>query len=195
MVPALMDADWSVELGHEDPTLEFPWSAPDGAHRYVDLRRSPQAIREIPEAIRYTELGECLLALNSPSSRWQTVKCDVWLDHELGEATQIYDAALKFCSYVDLVARDKGTRFSFESHERFVKSAALQVSDDDGRPITCEFIVRRCWYHPDTLSGDSTPGFYVTCYLFGYGNDEKQAHARWAEGLRRVTFILAESAP
>src|SRR6516164_9084063 len=150
MVPALMDADWSVELGHEDPTLEFPWSAPDGAHRYVDLRRSPQAIREIPEAIRYTELGECLLALNSPSSRWQTVKCDVWLDHELGEATQIYDAALKFCSYVDLVDRDKGTRFSFESHERFVKSAALQVSDDDGRPITCEFIVRRCWYHPDS---------------------------------------------
>jgi hypothetical protein len=190
-----MDGYWSVELGHEDPTLEFPWSAPDGSHRYVDLLRSPQSIREIPEATRYPELGECLLALNSPSSRWQTVKCDVWLDHELGEATQIYDAALKFCSYVDLVARDKGTRFSFDSHERFVKSAALQLSDDDGRPVTSEFIVRRCWYHPDTLSCDPTPGFHVTCYLFGYGNDENQAHARWAEGLRRVTSILAESAP
>ena len=190
-----MDADWSVELGRDDPALEFPWSSPDGSRHYVDVVQSAESVCEIPEARQYPELAEFLLTLNAPSSVWQTVKCDVWLDSELDEAELIYDAKLKCCSYVDLIARDTSARFSFQHYERFVKSAAKQLSDNDERPISCELIVRRCWYQRELPDDDLTSGFYVTFYLFGYGSDEAQARVRWGEGLRRVTSILTESAP
>lgn len=196
-----MDADWSVELGHDDPALEFPWSSPDGSHRYSDLTQRPGALFEIPEAALYPELGECLLAVNVPSSPWLTVKCDVWLNAELREAEAIYDANLKLCSYVDLIARASSSRFSFERHERWAKSAARELSSDHEEPIACEFIVRRCWYHAEpsarrsqanatSTAEDPTPGFNVTFYLFGYGKDAAQARTRWAEGLRRATPLL-----
>src|SRR5271166_4656139 len=111
---SLMDADWSVELGADDPILEFPWSSPDGSQRYVDLSLHPDAIAEIPEAVRYPELREFLRTFNGPSSPWLTAKCDVWIDQELAEAEEIYDAHLKQSSYVDLVRRDALARYSFE---------------------------------------------------------------------------------
>ena len=197
-----MYADWSVELGSDDAALEFPWSSPDGSQRYVDLQRHPDGLTEIPEAARFPELGEFLRAINQPYSPWLTTKCDMWLDFELGEAEAIHEANLKLCSYVDLIAREEAARFSFERHEQSVKSVARELSSDDALPIACEFIVRRCWYHTEVSSlraGDDAaapgeanpvPGFYVTFYLFGYGDDEAQARARWAEGLQHVTSAL-----
>jgi len=190
-----MDADWSVELGRDDPALEFPWSSADGTKRYVDLLQSPGSIDEIPEARQYPGLAECLGALNATNSPWQTVKCDVWLESELDEAEQIYDAALKFGSYLDLIARNISSRFSFERHERLVKVAARQISDASDPLVSCEFIVRRCWYHDEKPGGNLTPGFYVTLYLFGFGNGEAEARARWAQGLRCVTSSLIGLAP
>jgi hypothetical protein len=189
-----MDADWSVELGRDDPALDFPWCSPGGSRRYIDLRQSPELLSEIPEA-RCPELAQCLIALNATTSPWQTVKCDVWPDDELGAGELIYDARFKFCSYVDLIARNAPARFSFERHEYFVKSAARQFSDDDEQPISCELTVRRCWFRAELVGDDLMPGFYVTFYLFGYGSDEAQARARWAEGLRCGTSILIGLAP
>ncbi len=191
-----MDADWSVELGADDPVLEFPWVSPDGSHGYVDLLTHPQELAKIPEATHYPELAEFLLALNAPSSPWLTAKCDVWFDEELGEAEDIYNARLKMCSYVDLVSRDEAVRSSFERHEQCVKSVARQLSDHDDQPIACELTVRRCWYRTNAPADDEpTPGFYVTLYLFGYGSDEAQARTRWAEGLQRVTSVLIAYKP
>lgn len=196
-----MDADWSVELGADDDTLEFPWSSPDGSLRYVDLRCQPERLTEIPEAMRFPELGEFLRAINLTPSPWLTAKCDVWLDGELGEVEAIHEAKVKLCSYVDLVARKDIVRFSFEQHEQWVKTAARTLSSDDQLLVTCELIVRRCWYHTEAGSlraggdaatlgkGDPIPGFYVTFYLFGYGDDEPQARTRWGEGLRRATSL------
>ena len=187
-----MDTDWSVELGADDPALEFPWSSPESSYGYIDLLAHPEKLAEIPEAVPYPELAQFLLALNAPSSPWLTVKCDVWFEDELGEAEEIYDACLKMCFYTDLISRDDVARFSFEQHEQWVKSLARQLSDIDDPPIACEFIVRRCRYHKDSPADDGpAPGFYLTLYLFGYGNDEAQARTRWAEGLQRVTSVLA----
>jgi hypothetical protein len=202
-----MDADWSVELGADDPALEFPWTALDGSQRFVDLLQHPDAAREIPEALQFPELGKVLRAVNTPSGFWLTAKCDVWLDDELGEAEAIYEARLKFCSYVDLIARDGGARFSFEHHEAWVKGAARALSSDEEDKTACEFIVRRCWYHPEAhirppasaaavaQDDELAAGFYVTFYLFGYGNIGAHARIRWADGLRRVTTVVADLGP
>ncbi len=190
-----MDADWSVELGADDPVLEFPWSSPDGPQHYVDLREHPEAVANIPEARQYSELAEFLTQANADSSAWMTVKCDVWLDDELAEAEAIYDANLKFCCYVYLIARDETARWSFERHESWVKATAKTLSTDDDEPLACELIVRRCWYHPDGRPDPErmTANFYVTLYLFGYGRDEAAARAQWARGLRLLTPVLVAS--
>jgi len=50
-------------------------------------------------------------------------------------------------------------------------------------PASAEFLIRRCYYH----EGDSIrEGFYMTFYMFGYGEDESQARQRWAIGLKLV---------
>ncbi|HZD33147.1 MAG TPA: hypothetical protein VE779_15970 [Candidatus Angelobacter sp.] len=190
-----MDADWSVELGAEDPALEFPWASPDGTLCYVDLQEHPASLAEIPEAVQFPELGEFLRVINLESSPWLTVKCDVWTDDGLVEAEGIYQADRKFCCYVDLIAREPAARFSFERHEAWVKSAARSLSASDNEAIACEFVVRRCWYHPGGNADPLQPtrGFYVTFYLSGYGRDATEAHARWAEGLRRVMPTLASA--
>lgn len=197
-----MDADWSVELGADDAALEFPWFSPDGSQRYVDLQRHKELLAEIPEAGQFPELGEFLHAINRARTPWRTAKCDVWFNDELGEAEAIYDARLKLCSYVDLILREDAARLSFERHEQWVKSAAGALASDDESPVACEFIVRRCWYHADAnhrrsnddeaTQGDKSPvpGFYVSFYLFGYGDVEDEARTRWAAGLLQAAAML-----
>lgn len=192
----LMDADWSVELGHEDPSLEFPWSSPDDTPGFVDLAQNLEAVREIPEAARHPELARFLLELNGTFSPWVTAKCDVWIENELDEAEDIYDAKLKMCSYIDLIRRDEAERSSFEQHEEWVKSATTRLRDIGPDPIACELIVRRCWYcASSSADGEAIAGFYITLYLFGYGNDDAQARARWHGGLTRVSGVLIALKP
>ena len=74
----LMDADFSIELGREDPVLDFPWKDPAGKLAYVDLKRHPELMARIEEAEQFPELGEFLRALNSPRSMVETAKCDAW---------------------------------------------------------------------------------------------------------------------
>lgn len=189
-----MDADWSVELGADDPALEFPWTSPDGTEGYVDLPARLNGLYEVMEAAANHELAEFLRTVNGKSSQWLTAKCDVWTDNELGEAEAVYDATLKFACYVDLIAREHPARFSFARHEAWVKSVARKLDNEGAESIACELVVRRCWFHPEgTADPEQTDaGFYVTFYLFGYGHDEAEARAPWAEGLRRVTDVLAD---
>ena len=98
-----MDADFSIELGREDPVLDFPWKDPAGRLAYVDLKRHPELLARIEEAGKFPELGEFLRAANSARSVVETAKCDAWATRELSAEEEIYDASHKFASYVDAV--------------------------------------------------------------------------------------------
>ena len=52
-----MDADFSIELGGEDPGLDFPWKDPARKLAYVDLKRRPELMSWIEEAKTFPELG------------------------------------------------------------------------------------------------------------------------------------------
>jgi hypothetical protein len=54
-------------------------------------------------------------------------------------------------------------------------------------PAAAEFLIRRCYYHDAEGIRD---GFYITFYLFGYGDDEVQARQRWAIGLKLVEHAI-----
>src|SRR5512133_934211 len=96
-----MDADFSVELGAGDDSLEFPWGSPDGELRYLDLRSQPDLLLYVSEASDYRELGKYLEVVNSEPSEFLTAKCDVWSETELGEAEEIYEAKVKLGCYID----------------------------------------------------------------------------------------------
>jgi hypothetical protein len=187
-----MDADWSVELGPDDPTLAVPWTSDDGRLRFYDLRAQPELLLYIEEAARYAELGEFLAALSSPNSCVQTAKCDVWFSRELSEAEGIYGAVCKFGSYVDLIFTCLEARASFEEHEQLAQRLCELLRKAPEISAAAEFIVRRCHYEGDTGIAE---GFYLTFYLFGYGDDEGDARRRWGIALRLIgNAILQVSA-
>lgn len=188
-----MDADWSVELGADDPVLEFPWTSPDGTQSFIDLTADIGALGKIPEAVKYVPLRSFLAELNARSP-WISAKCDVWSDEDISEAEKIYGGTVRMCSYVDVIRRDKQGRFSFEQHERWVRSVAERLQWFPDAPYRAELVVRRCYYHLDEIPEESRAGFCITVYAFGYG-DQETAKYPWKGCLDCVSHALIAIEP
>ncbi|MBZ5652749.1 MAG: hypothetical protein LAO18_19950 [Acidobacteriia bacterium] len=181
-----MEADFAVELGVDDETLELPWAAADGGPCYYDLKREPALLLQVEEASRVPELAEFLAVMNSPAGILETAKCDTWSSTEINPEEEIFGAAYKFGSYVDILFSEKTARFSFPEHEHFAKRITQLLKRVPEIPAAAESLVRRCFYH---MAEETKDGFYITLYVFGYGDDEAQARQRWAIALK-----LAENA-
>src|SRR6185437_15534124 len=111
-----MQVDSAIELGRDDPALEFPWSSEDGGLRYSDLRSDPALIEQIPEAANNSELRAFLLRMNAPDFALQTAKSDVWNTDEITPEEEIFAAGQKFVSYIDLIFADNEPRLSLDAH-------------------------------------------------------------------------------
>jgi hypothetical protein len=181
-----VQADFAVELGADDETLEMPWAAAAGGPRYHDVKRHPELLVKVAEAQSSQEMRQFLCAVNAPAGTLETAKCDLWSSTEINAEEEIFGATHKFGSYVDLLLSDASFRFSFAQHEQLAKllTQLLQVVPEI--PAAAEFLIRRCYYRDEKGIRD---GFYITFYLFGYGDDEDQSRQHWAMGLK-----LAENA-
>jgi hypothetical protein len=184
-----VQADFAVELGADDETLELPWAAEGGGPRYHDLKRHPEVLHNLEEAVRVPELGEFLSRVNSPRSPLETAKCDAWPSAEMNPEEEIFGAAHKFGSYVDLLFSDEQKRFSFPEHEQLAKRLTQLLQRIPEIPAAAEFLIRRCYYHGEEEVRD---GLYVTFYLFGYGDDEIQSRQRWAVGLKLIENAIRQ---
>ena len=176
-----MDADFSIELGREDPVLDFPWTDPAGKLAYVDVKRRPELMTSIEEAETFPELGEFLRVMNSARSMVETAKCDAWPTTELSAEEDVYDASHKFASYVDVVFSEIGARLSFSLHEQFARKLVELLRRVPDTPSAAEVRMRRCYFAEDSGVRE---GFYCTLYLTGYGNDEDSARQNWGVGLK-----------
>ena len=191
-----MDADFSIELGREDPVLDFPWKDPSSELAYVDLKRHPELMARIEEAEKFPELGEFLRATNSARSIMETAKCDAWATTELSAEEEVYDASHKFVSYVDVVfsnidvrqsslhqssSRQFSSRESLPAHEQFARKLVELLRRVPETPSAAEVCVRRCYFGED---GGVREGFYCTLYVSGYGNDSASARQNWAVALK-----------
>jgi hypothetical protein len=186
-----MDADFSVELGAEDETLEMPWTGGDKGPRYYDLKHHAEYLPHIEEAVRVPELGEFLTALNSPTSVLETAKCDVWSSTEMNPEEEIFGAAHKFCSYVDFLFSEEASRSCLAKHEQFARDLVELLRKAPDVMSAAEFLIRRCYYH---AKSEILDGFYITFYLFGYGDNEPQARQRWAIALKLVENAIKQVA-
>jgi len=190
-----MDAEFSVELGAEDDALEFPWSSPDGNLRYYDLKHQPDLLLYIAEANEYQELGRYLSSANSAQSIFLTAKCDVWTEDELSEAEEIYEAKTKLGCYIDHLFAEPGDeveewRFSFERHERLAERLVELLGRVPPISAAVECMIRRCYYHLD--DEPVRPGYYMTLYLFGYGDYAIDARRRWGIGLDLLQNVILQ---
>jgi hypothetical protein len=187
-----MDADFSIELGREDPALDFPWTDPAGKLAYVDLKRRPELMARIEEAEKFPELGEFLRAMNSARSMVETAKCDAWATRELSAEEEIYDATHKFSSYVDVVfsriderlslSRQSLSRQSLSAHEQFARNLVELLRRAPEISSAVEVCVRRCYYGEE--DGVREEGCYFTLYVSGYGDDNVSARHNWGVGLK-----------
>ena len=176
-----MDADFSIELGREDPILDFPWTDPAGKLAYVDAKRCPELIASIEEAETFPELGEFLRVMNSPRSMVETAKCDAWPTTELSAEEDVYNASHKFASYVDVLFSEIAVRLSFSRHEQFARKLVELLRCVPDTPSAAEVRVRRCYFAEDSGVRE---GFYCTLYVSGYGSDRASARQNWGMGLK-----------
>jgi hypothetical protein len=183
-----VEADFSIELGRDDPALELPWSGENGI-RYYDLKAHPELLASITEAQSHPELRDFLQFINGPASPLESAKCDAWSSTEIHPEEQVFQAEHKFGSYVDLLFSDAAVRFSLTDHEQFSRRAAELLRRAPEFPASAEFIVRRCYYHED---GDSRAGFYITCYVSGFGDDAERACQQWGIGLKLVENAIRQ---
>jgi hypothetical protein len=189
-----MHADFSVELGREDPALELPWSSDDGASRYYDLKRHPDLVLQIPEAANSFELSAFLTRINAVGFPLQTAKCDAWYTQELSAEEEIFGASGKFVTYVDLVFASAPPRLLLETHEALAKNLCALLQRAPEIPATAELIIRRCYYHPDDNPDESSSGFCITTYVSGFGEDESEARQRWSIALTLLQHALVQVA-
>lgn len=143
-----MQADFSVELGHDDPMLELPWTSNDRTVRYYDLKKFPEMVRQIPEAAAHPELSVFLTRINALDSPLETAKCDLWQSNEISPEEEIFGVSQKFVSYIDLLFNHESIRGSFEKHEQFAAELCRLLSRAPDIAATIELIIRRCYYRP-----------------------------------------------
>lgn len=189
-----MNADFSIELGHDDAVMDFPWTDPDGKLAYLDLKRHPELLSQIREAERFPELKEFLRIVNSPRSLVETAKCDAWETPELSAEEEIYGASQKFASYVDVVlsamdTRQSSPRQSLSTHQEFCATLVKLLHRAPETPSTLEICVRRCYFAAPAGVQD---GFYCTLYVTGYGGDEASARQNWAVGLKLTANAILQ---
>jgi hypothetical protein len=185
-----MEADFGVELGADDETLEFPWSAPSGYPRYYDLKRHPELLGDLEEVRQLSELTGFLRAVNSPASFLESAKCDAWSTTEINPEEESFGASCKYGCYVDLLFSNDNARFLFSEHETFAKNIVQLLKKVPEIPASAELLIRRCFYHRPEGTRD---GFYITCYVFGYGDDESEARRRWAIALELVANAIRQN--
>jgi hypothetical protein len=144
-----VQADFAVELGADDETLEMPWAAEEGGPRYHDVKRHPELLAKVAEAQGSQEMREFLCAVNAPAGTLETAKCDLWSSTDINAEEEIFGATHKFGSYVDLLFSDASSRFSFAQHEQLAKLLTKLLRQASEVPVAAEFLIRRCYYHDE----------------------------------------------
>lgn len=163
------------ELEADDPELEIPWASPHDARlRYVDLRRFPEKIDELPECRRYPALAGLLRKVHRTGCTLRTAKCDVWATSKLAEDERVdFPEAVKVGSYVDLFFASSWVNSRLTPHLRLGKKLETYM-----RPCRvqaqAEVAVRRCLFHPGERWG-----YYVTIFLHAYGKTRAEAKKEW----------------
>jgi hypothetical protein len=200
-----MQADFSVELGRDDPALEVPWTSDDPSVRYYDLKVAPELVAQLPEVIAHPPLRAFLARINAPGFPLATVKCDAWLSREMAPEEEIFGDR-KFVSYVDLVFQNDAARCSLARHEEYARELCRLLAHAPNFAASVEIVIRRCYFHRDKLASEkpmprniapdtSFSGFCFTAYVTGFGDEENAPYRRWEIALATLCQVVTNGEP
>ena len=181
-----MEADWSVEVGADLPTIVVPWEG------FVDLRRDLLLVSEIEEAVVTPELAQALIKLNQKTSPVFTSKSDLWflLAEEIDpfECDAAREEAKQGIScYIDIIARNAQLFSSFQAHEVWVRSATQEMCQAKLRQARVEFVIR-------AAEVDGCEGYAVTLYVASCGATETTARGIFHTALETAVAITMKLA-
>ncbi len=189
-----MMSEWNAACGADDPVVVVPWSDPEGSARWIDLRRDPDALDEIPEADDHPALLAALRALNGTRSPVFTAKCDAWTMDALELAATrdelLLDADVAgsgFASYIDILWRDRTLFLSRHRMAGLLDRADRLAAELPYSLARLEWTLRPA---VTDLEDAVAEGFAVTLYVKAVGVDSDEAALRWDEALRGVTTLL-----
>ncbi len=212
-----MEADWSVEIGADLPSITVPWSAEGLA--FIDLRQalgessrsssaqssmpglppvpSESLATQVPEAQQHPALGGALAHLNSAHSQVYTSKCDVWtltaadLDPLEMESTST-NCASGFASYIDLVRSGEAVFEPFDEQEAWLKRTIQTLRATPATHARADLVLRSA--NIATTNSDPRDGFAITLYITGCGPNPAAAQANWQHALAQAANVISAPA-
>ncbi|HET6936463.1 MAG TPA: hypothetical protein VFI72_16595 [Candidatus Angelobacter sp.] len=197
-----MLVDYSVELGRDDPIMEFPWSSSDGQLLYYDLKSDPSLIASIPEAKPFPDFQAFLLRVNA-TAQLLTSKCDVWSTQELKPEEELFGAQWKFGCYVDLLFSPElicsegvllpsdAERMRLAAHQQFAEAVCALLARVPEMPASIELVIRPCLFH-GAAPEHGSHGFGITTYLFGFGQTQEAACRQWLIALKLLQNAILQ---
>jgi hypothetical protein len=187
-----MDSDWTVACAADDPEVVIPWAGKDASLRFLDLRQSPEAIQDIPEAAEYPCIAAALRRWNQPDALLFTAKCDVWsYPAKLFDAEDLPEFAFARGSYIDLLATDPARYSDFEACERQLRAWTEMARSINLPACRSEWTLRPARIFPVVSSpspaaNSSHDGFATTLYTWGYGDSPETAAVAWDFAVRAL---------
>ena len=196
-----MQSDWTVACAANDPDIVIPWAGKDPSLRFVDLRQTPEALQEIPEAAKYACVAAALRRWNQPDTMLFTAKCDVWsYPAKLFDAEDLPEFAYARGSYIDLLSADAATFTSFQACERQLRAWTDISRSIDLPACRAEWTLRPSRIFPALKEGgpgqsSSQNGFATTLYVWGYGDSPEAAATEWDAALLALIDPVSTSSP
>lgn len=164
-----MEADWEFEVGGDAPVIEAHWPG------FVDLQRTPESSRLLPESRQLPALAKALEDLNASSSPVWTSKCDFWPRLDLDEFDPgELDAETGCCvcamgCYIDLLPRNPE---QWELPEQIAAACKDLCSLLGAVQLCCcraDLVIRRAFFTAERM------GLGVTAYLTSCGESPEKA--------------------
>jgi hypothetical protein len=195
-----MEADWEFEVAgdtpvdeaeaRETPVIGTPiidafWPG------FVDLRRNPERVWQLPEAEDLPALAEALAVLNAPASPVWTSKCDVWHIADLAEFDPDELDAQLGCSahvmgcYIDLLPKGDGQWDLPDEAAAACKRVCNLLRAILLRCSRVDLVIRRAFLAPDVM------GLGITAYLTTCGRSPAEAAQTLQDALAAFARVLA----
>jgi hypothetical protein len=180
-----MEADWEFEVGPDAaglaaPVIEAHWPG------LVNLRRHPERIGEIQEAVAFPPLAALLEALNGAQSPLWTSKCDLWEPEaeDLAAPAPADPAAASngmasraaLACYVDLLPLAGEIFAKISPVEAFCREWVARLAPVPLLDCRVDLVIR-------LAIADEAEGFGVTAYVSAEGKDRSAAAQALAAAL------------
>lgn len=171
----------------QGPPLELPYFRSDDpeSHDFVDLKRNPERIIELPELRLEPELERLVRELNASDGHFKTTGCSVWYDEE-----ERPEGTLHYGSYLGFAL----DAWPFES--QFSSMLTIHRFDQFslGKPMFDTTYVR-FEYLPTTWRVEGRQGWSLEFWTWGFANDRPRAREAWLHGISRFReFLTLEKA-